>query len=165
MDVGMEISNEIAALELKVGELVQVKTAVEILATLDEQGTLDKLPFMPEMLQFCGKRFKVFKRAHKTCDTINYTGARHMADAVHLDGVRCDGNSHGGCQAECLIFWKEIWLKRVSSNDMFDGSTDRIPLVANSRAYAERQGKFNALGQATTTLSGRPAETARHRAM
>jgi len=132
MDLDMEIPNESAALELRAGELVQVKTAEEILVTLGEQGALDKLPFMPEMLQFCGKRFKVFKRAHKTCDTINYTGARHMADAVHLDGVRCDGNSHGGCQAGCLIFWKEAWLKRVSSNEMNDGSTDPIPMVANS---------------------------------
>jgi len=33
---------------------------------------------------------------------------------VHLDGIRCDGRSHGGCEAGCLIFWKEAWLRRSS---------------------------------------------------
>ena len=57
----------------------------------------------------------VFKRAHKTCDTANLTGGRRMIDAVHLDEIRCDGKAHGGCDAACLIFWKEAWLKKVDS--------------------------------------------------
>jgi hypothetical protein len=35
-----------------------------------------------------------------------------MTNAVHLE-TRCDGQAYGGCQAACLIFWKEAWLKRV----------------------------------------------------
>jgi hypothetical protein len=35
-----------------------------------------------------------------------------MANAVHLDNLRCDGSAHGGCQAGCLLFWKDAWLKR-----------------------------------------------------
>ncbi len=105
-------------LNLRTGELVEVRNKDEILATLDHLGRLDSLPFMPEMLQYCGKRFRVFKRAHKTCDTIEKTGGRRMTNAVHLEGVRCDGTAHGGCQAGCLIFWKEAWLKRVSDKDM-----------------------------------------------
>ena len=93
------------------GEWVEVRTREEILATLDEQGCLDALPFMPEMLQFCGRRLRVFKRAHKTCDTVGKTGGRRLAAAVHLEGVRCDGSAHGGCQARCLMFWKEEWLR------------------------------------------------------
>ena len=38
-----------------------------------------------------------------------------MRHAVHLKGVRCDGQAHGGCQAGCLIYWKEPWLKRVEA--------------------------------------------------
>jgi len=34
-------------------------------------------------------------------------------NAVHLEGARCDGEDHGGCQAGCLIFWKEAWLTRI----------------------------------------------------
>lgn len=37
-----------------------------------------------------------------------------MNQAVHLEGLRCDGEFHGGCQAGCLLFWKEAWLKRSS---------------------------------------------------
>jgi hypothetical protein len=101
------------ALNLYAGEVVEVRSQSEILQTLDENGRLDALPFMPEMLKYQGKRFKIFKRADKTCDTIEKTGCRRMENAVHLEGVRCDGAAHGGCEAGCLLFWKEAWLKRV----------------------------------------------------
>src|SRR6267142_1519493 len=51
------------SLGLRAGHWVEVRSADEILATLDDRGALDALPFMPEMLQYCGKRFRVFKRA------------------------------------------------------------------------------------------------------
>ena len=89
----------------------------QILRTLDKEGRLDGLPFMPEMFAFCGQRLRVFRRAHKTCDTRGgierSRGSRSMREAVHLEGVRCDGRAHGGCEAECLIFWKEAWLRRL----------------------------------------------------
>ena len=72
---------------------------------------------MPEMLQFCGQQFRVGKLALKLCDTINWTGIHRMRHAVHLQGVRCDGQAHGGCQAGCLVYWKEAWLKRVEANE------------------------------------------------
>jgi hypothetical protein len=37
------------------------------LATLDENGTVDGLPSMPEMRKYCGKSFQVSSRVHKTC--------------------------------------------------------------------------------------------------
>jgi hypothetical protein len=95
----------------RAGEWVEVKSKEEILATLDSQGMIDGLPFMPEMLRFCGQRIRVFASAHKTCDTVNHTGGRRMKGAVHLEGTRCDGSGHGGCQAHCALFWKEEWLR------------------------------------------------------
>ncbi len=103
------------SIKLKAGELVAVRSKEEILSTLDQNGCLDGLPFMPEMFEFCGRQMRVYKRAHKTCDTINNTGARRVTNTVHLEGSRCDGQAHGGCQAECLLFWKEAWLGRVSA--------------------------------------------------
>lgn len=100
-------------LRLKAGEWVEVRSKKEILATLDEHGRLAGLPFMPEMFQHCGQRLRVFKRAHKTCDTIGPSKGRKMTEAVHLEGIRCGGDAHGGCQASCMIFWKEAWLKRA----------------------------------------------------
>jgi hypothetical protein len=98
---------------LHIGELVEVRSQEEILATLDGNGELEALPFMPEMLQFAGRRFRVHRRAAKLCDTINWTGMHRMEDAVHLENLRCDGEAHGGCQAGCLLYWKEAWLKPV----------------------------------------------------
>lgn len=99
-------------LGLHAGDWVVVRSREEILATLDERGRLDELPFQPEMLAFCGRRMRVAKVAHKTCDTIRKTGGRRMLDAVHLEGARCDGASHGACMADCVFFWKEAWLRR-----------------------------------------------------
>ena len=96
------------------GDLVEVRCKAEILSTLDKDGQREGLPFMPEMLQDRGQRFRVYKRAHKTCDFVTHTGIRKLSSAVHLEGLRCDGSAHAGCQARCLIFWKETWLRRVS---------------------------------------------------
>ena len=98
---------------LRVGDLVEVRSAEEIVATLDERGELENLPFMPEMLKFCGQRLTVHKVAHKLCNTINNSGMHKLENAVHLTDSRCDGASHGGCQTACLLYWKEAWLKRV----------------------------------------------------
>jgi hypothetical protein len=98
-------------LKLRAGDWVVVRSAQEILATLDARGRFDGLPFQPEMLAFCGRRLRVFMVAHKTCDTIHKTGGRRMRDTVHLEDIRCDGSAHGGCQADCLLFWKTAWLQ------------------------------------------------------
>jgi hypothetical protein len=97
------------------GDWVEIRSKEEILETLDKRGQLEGLPFMPQMFQYCGQRFRVFKRAHKTCDTVtgDYQG-RRMNSALHLEGMRCDGQAYSGCQAACLIFWKEAWVKRAS---------------------------------------------------
>jgi hypothetical protein len=97
--------------DVRAGDLVQVRSAHEILSTLDENGELENLPFMPEMLQYCGRTMTVYKVAHKLCDTISGGGMRRMANAVHLTAARCDGSHHGGCQASCMIFWKTAWLQ------------------------------------------------------
>src|SRR5262245_41073430 len=88
-------------LGLRAGDWVEVRSKADILRTLDKRGELGSLPFMPEMFRFCGQRFRVFRRAHKTCDPPNGMGGRKMANAVHLEGLRCDGAAHGGCQAGC----------------------------------------------------------------
>ncbi len=87
---------------LRHGDVVEVKSAAEILSTLDEQAALDGLPFMPEQVQYCGRRVVVDKRADKICDTIHYTGSRRLPDAVLLVDLRCDGSRHDGCQATDL---------------------------------------------------------------
>lgn len=94
------------------GELVEVRSLQEILATLDERGCLDGLPFMPEMAAYCGHRFPVNQRVEKLYEYAHGTGLRRVRNAVQLASLRCNGESHGGCQAKCQFIWKEAWLKR-----------------------------------------------------
>jgi hypothetical protein len=103
--------------QLRRGDIVEVRSAAEILATLDEQGALDAMPFMPEMVGLCGSRFSLDRRTEKVCDTIKDLNSRRVADCVYLEDLRCDGSGHDGCQAECRIYWKEAWLKRVIPSD------------------------------------------------
>jgi hypothetical protein len=100
---------------LRKGELVEIRTPAEILATLDDEGSVDGVPFMPEMLQYLGGRYTVAARVERACDTISSTGARRMPGTVLLEDLRCDGIGHGGCQAGCRLYWKEAWLRRVSA--------------------------------------------------
>lgn len=102
---------------LRAGDVIEVRTEEEILRTLDADGKLDGLPFMPEMLSFCGQRYRVRARAHKACDTIDWQQFRRMESAVHLEELRCDGSAHGGCQAGCLLYWKEAWLRPVDPQE------------------------------------------------
>ncbi len=93
------------------GQLVEVRSSREIAATLDANGKLDGVPFMPEMAIYCGKTLRVYRRADITC--VEGHGLRHMETTVFLEDIRCDGSAHDGCQRHCLIFWKEAWLKSV----------------------------------------------------
>ena len=63
-----------------------MRSVEEILATLGDRGSLDAHPFMPEMLRYCGRRFRVVKSAYKTGDTILTSRNRRMKNAVHLEG-------------------------------------------------------------------------------
>jgi hypothetical protein len=102
----------------RTGDIIKVRTKEEILATLDERGCLDGMPFMPEMLQFCGRTFRVVAVAHKTCDTARQTyKGRRLNRTVHLAEVRCDGSAHDGCEAECNLFWKDEWLRPADNID------------------------------------------------
>ena len=120
-------------LGLRPGERVRVRTPSEIFATLDDRGELDGMPFMPEMVEYCGGTFSVTRRADRTCagDGI----VRHMPNAVHLDNLRCDGAAHSGCQAACLMYWKEAWLERAESNG--NGKAAQLEPTQEERAFVE----------------------------
>jgi hypothetical protein len=99
----------------RIGDRVSVRSAADILSTLDADGTLDGLPFMPEMLDWCGKPFRILRRVDKTC--VDGDAMRRFPgnDVVILDGPRCDGGAHDGCKHGCRIFWKEAWLRPMDA--------------------------------------------------
>lgn len=151
-----------SANRLRVGDLVEVRSAEEIMATLDERGELENLPFMPEMLEFCGQRLTVHKVANKLCDFVTSTGMHRMANAVHLTGSRCSGAAHGGCQTACSLYWKEAWLKRVepdepaTSTGVSTGERIDQLLESNTRKDAGPDGEPVYSCQATEILRAAP---------
>ena len=120
------------------GDLVRVRDAKEILAKLDEHARTNKLPFMPEMIDCCGRTFRVHRRIDKINDMIQRSGSRRVDDAVTLEAVRCDGRHHGDCQAECQIIWHDSWLRRVA-NDVSQASlTAGEEAIVKLRAVVEK---------------------------
>ena len=98
---------------LQPGEWVEVKSVAEITETLDGEKKYKGLYFMPEMEEFCGKKFKVFKRAEIIKLESTAEVRKLTCPAVFLEGVYCDGTYHDGCDRACFLFWRELWLRRI----------------------------------------------------
>jgi hypothetical protein len=122
-------------------DFVEVRSLEEIRRTLDPNGTLDGLPFMSEMAAFCGRRVPVFRRVEKIHDYVTRTGLRRLRDTVLLEGLRCDGRHHGGCQASCHILWKQAWLKPVSDDGEPSGEDGEPRAMAVSERALPNQGR------------------------
>lgn len=132
------------------GRRVRVRSAAQIAATLDSQGALEGLPFMPEMAALCGRELTVHRRADRTC--VEGHGLRAMERTLLLVDARCDGAAHDGCQRNCLIFWKEAWLEPADSPP--DPAVDAGPLVpAQTRRGELYHCQSTALAAATKPLS------------
>lgn len=101
------------------GQLVRVRTEREIAFTLDIHGKLYGMPFMPEMARYCGQIFRVYRRTGKTC--VEGHSLRRLNSTVLLEGLRCDGAFHDGCQRNCLYFWKEAWLEPLAGEALDEG--------------------------------------------
>jgi hypothetical protein len=99
----------------QVGEYVEVCSLDEILGTLDGDGELEQLPFMPEMVPHCGQRVRVTAVMTKICG-----GGKGMRGVlgeplVRLDELRCGGESHGRCSRACTLLWKPAWFRPVDA--------------------------------------------------
>jgi hypothetical protein len=125
---------------LRRGDVVEIRGQGEIRASLDSDGKLEGLPFMPEMAKFCGRRFRVRGRVEKVyLDGRGYKA--RLPNTVLLEEVRCDGAAHGGCHVGCLLLWKEAWLKPANG---VSSPTDksRLPLLP-APTHAPDNGKFS----------------------
>jgi hypothetical protein len=121
-----------------------VRSHAEILASLDANGTLDGLPFMAEMIESCGKPFRVQRRVDRTCVAEHPMRRFAGDDVVILDGPRCDGSGHDGCGHGCRIFWKEAWLRSAESttNESVTVQADQAQLRARVKSKADERRYF-----------------------
>jgi hypothetical protein len=104
------------------GEWAEVRSLEDIQTTLDADGKLDGLPFMPEMVKYCGQKFRVSHRADRIF-LDRYWYVARLKDTVFLQELRCDGQSHDGCQMRCELFWKEAWLMPTDPPDEHDNAS------------------------------------------
>jgi len=109
-----KVNQDDHVLNLQPGEWVEVRSVKEIFETLNAEGKHKGLRFTPEMVKFCGKRFRVYKRLDKLILEATGELRRIKTPTVLLEGVFCDGKAHGGCDRSCFCFWREAWLKKVS---------------------------------------------------
>jgi hypothetical protein len=103
-------------LDLQPGELVQVRSAEEIRATLDDKGFNRALSFDREMLRYCGKTLRVKARVDRIVDESSGRMLRINKDCIILEGSVCSGECSTGrwfCGREIYAYWREAWLRRV----------------------------------------------------
>ena len=101
---------------------------------------------MPEMLDLCGRSFRVHRRVEKTCVDVTppMEPNRRFAnnDVVTLQGMRCDGSGHDGCNRGCRIFWKEAWLRPSITSDATIDATSGATMPADEIALAELRARL-----------------------
>jgi hypothetical protein len=122
-------------LDLQPGELVQVRSAAEIEATLDDRGFNRGLSFDREMLPYCGQTLRVKDRVDRIIDEANGRMLRIPKDCIILEGSVCSGECSTGrwfCPREIYPFWREAWLRRVE--DRANGATDSKAAAVPTRS-------------------------------
>ena len=106
-------------LNLQPGDLVQIKSKAEIVATLDANGKNRGLFFDREMLPYCGGTFRVKQRVTRFID--DRAGGKMVelkSDCVTLEGQVCSGELspvRWFCPREIHSFWREVWLRRADA--------------------------------------------------
>ena len=100
-------------LDLQPGDIVRVKSKKEIEKTLTNSRNRG-LWFDVEMHRYCGGTFRVATRV----DTIIGEESGRMLTmknpCIVLEGVKGTGEYVGLCPQNELIFWREVWLERLS---------------------------------------------------
>jgi hypothetical protein len=124
------------------GRWVQIRSEAEIRATLDADEKLDGLPFMPEQVKYCGRKFRIFRRADRVYLDHHYFVVR-LKNTVLLDDLRCDGTAHGGCQMKCLMFWKEAWLVPTQEPAEVEKLPEPIPLISLMNSVKEEDNQIS----------------------
>jgi hypothetical protein len=117
-------------LGLQPGDLVQVKSYEEILATLNTKNKNLGLRFDAEMVPYCGSLRRVRARVERIIDERTGEMITFPRDCIILDGVICRAQYSEQrlfCPRSIYPYWREIWLKRAED-------TSASPAKSGTRA-------------------------------
>ena len=104
----------VETLGLQPGELVQVRSKEEIVATLDKENRNRGLLFDSEMLPYCGGIYRVLRRVHRIIDERTGKMLNMKYPCIILEGVVCQSDFHRLCPRAIHSYWRESWLKRAA---------------------------------------------------
>ncbi len=138
------------------GQWVRVRPWHQIQLTLDLEGSLQGLPFMPEMVKLCGQRLKIDRFANQVCANVGTVKIRKLDNVVVLEVGRCDGQFHGGCEMGCDILWKTQWL--VDDDETVQPTEEACETSVAHRADHVNQGFQASLVQLATVAQDDEAE-------
>lgn len=126
---------------LQPGDLIEVKSIPEIAETLDVNGQNRGLQWSMDLAHYSGRRFRVAKRLEHMI--VEYNGKMmNVSDTVLLEGASCPCKYViGGCPRADLIYWREIWLRKVE-----DAPTYQPPAIEDllPRKCAKEPANINA---------------------
>jgi hypothetical protein len=100
-------------LNLRPGEMVEIRSLEEMRETLDTKGRNRGLVCDIEFKKFCGRRYRVLSRMDRMiCESSGEM--REVKGTVFLDGHTClCARVFGGCPRQEYCYWREVWLRRV----------------------------------------------------
>jgi len=133
---GRQTHTPTAALHLRPGEMVRVKSKREIEATLDHGNKNRGLSFDSEMLPYCGREFAVHRQVEQIINERTGEMIHLKGDCVMLESVTCLALYHRFCQRRIYSYWREIWLTRVEAPIQESAEAQTSPEVV----HVPRQG-------------------------
>lgn len=98
------------------GDLVRVRSKLEIQNILDDWGGSNGCCFIPEMYAHCGKTYKVLKAIDYFFDEFRQKMCK-CKSLVILEGVVCSGHRrlfNDDCDRSCFLFWHTSWLEKLN---------------------------------------------------
>jgi hypothetical protein len=98
--------------EFHAGDMVRVRSRIEILRTINRKGRHNGLAVTPDMLRYCGKTFRIASRVTRIIDAESRKLKILRNECYVLAGVVCAGGRLG-CTREQLYYWRGVWLERV----------------------------------------------------
>jgi hypothetical protein len=100
--------------DLQPGDLVEVRSRQEIIATLDDNQMNRGLWFDEEMAHLCGRRGRVLFRVERLIDEKTGRMLRIKKDLFVVEGMLgCRGVYHKLCTRSVIAMLREAWLRKV----------------------------------------------------
>jgi hypothetical protein len=117
-------------LDLKPGELVEIKSKSEIERTLNTRRRNRGLSIDEEMAISCGERRHVIARIERIINEQTGRMMHFQNPCIALEGLYCEGRYSRRrllCPRRIVTYWREIWLRRVDTETEPPSSVHTLP--------------------------------------